>query len=92
MINTLEAWIAKLGVQPWWIALNAHCWFAFSATVVFGQFWWWLWLVVSLAAFKEYYLDARNEIPKQTFWNNTEDFCGYLLGIVLAYLYLRYKP
>lgn len=90
MLSKIEAWIAKIGVQPWWIALNAHCWFAFSVTIVFGHYRWFLPLAISLAAFKEYYLDARNEVPKQTFADNTEDFAGYMLGILLAFGYMTW--
>lgn len=53
--------------------------------------------LVVFAGLKEYVYDANFELPKQTFKDNTEDFVGYLGGLLLAWaviglqLYLRGK-
>ncbi len=42
---------------------------------------WVLLAIVIGGAIKEYWFDAREEKdPPQTFWDNTEDFVGWLLG------------
>ena len=87
---SLASWIAKLGMNPTFIAQNAHCWFAYSVlmtahllfpTLAFA----WLALpALILAAIKEFWFDATNEVPKQDFSDNATDFSGYALGVVLS--------
>ena len=47
--------------------------------------------VMIFAALKEYVYDANFEIPKQTARDNTQDFLGYLGGVLLAALVLYVK-
>jgi len=90
-MSKITNWIAKLGVQPWWIAGNAHCWFAFA--VVYTSHHWWVALIaVALAAAKEFYFDATYEVPKQIFEDNLSDFTGYSLGITLGLLAMKFLP
>jgi hypothetical protein len=87
---SLTSWIAKLGVNPTFIAQNAHCWFAYSvlitAHLLFPDlaFAWLALPALALAAIKEFWFDASNEVPKQTFADNATDFSGYVLGVVLS--------
>ena len=49
-----------------------------------------LWLIVlggiALAAFKEFYLDHKGEIPAQSYADGAQDFEGYAIGIVIGAL------
>jgi len=89
---SLIAFIERIGIKPWFIALNAHCW---------GAAWWvaaivqvcirfrlpWHWIVpvaVILASIKEFYLDATLEVPQQTWRDNAGDFAGYFVGIAIG--------
>jgi hypothetical protein len=88
---SLASWVAKIGVNPTFIAANAHCWFAFAVIVTAHR------PVLALpalaaAAVKEFYFDAHYEVPKQTFTDNATDFAGYALGIALAVFKLRFLP
>ena len=82
-MNRLTAWIAAIGVNPYWIAFNAHWGFAF-ALVTFLPSWWTVAAGAALAAAKEFVFDARNEVPKQTALDNWSDFAGYLAGLGLG--------
>lgn len=81
---SVASFIAKTGTNPAFVALNAHCWFAFAVVRTLGA--WALVPVLLLAAIKEFWFDATYEVPKQTFWDNATDFGGYALGAVLAVL------
>jgi hypothetical protein len=48
-------------------------------------------VVTGFAFLKEYVYDAHFELPKQTFRDNTQDFCGYLGGIALAWCILTLR-
>ena len=80
----MAAFIAKLGVNPYWIAANAHFWFAFSIMMLAHGNLWVLGIVLVVAACKEFIFDARNEIPLQTAFDNWTDFAGYAAGAVIA--------
>jgi 1,4-dihydroxy-2-naphthoate octaprenyltransferase len=86
---SLSSFIARLGVNPIWIAANAHVWFAaFAVTIGLRHVPWWLLVPVALAlaALKEFVFDAQREVPKQTFKDNLTDFAGYVLGVGIALL------
>ena len=81
---SLDALAAKVGTNPYWIAANAHFWFAF-ALVVFFPSWYVVGLGLFLAAWKEFLFDAQNETaPKQTAFDNWTDFAGYAGGLILG--------
>jgi hypothetical protein len=40
--------------------------------------------IIVFAGIKEFYYDARYEVPKQSFTNNLTDFAFYCLGVGLA--------
>ena len=67
-------------VTPKFIAANAHCWFAYAIVFTFPAL-----AIPALigALVKEFYIDKHFETG-QTFVDNTEDFLGYVLGIILA--------
>lgn len=88
-MSRIFQWIAKVGMKPDVIAFNAHCWAAFAAVTVFGVESWPY--VIAVAAFKEYYLDAKYEVPAQTMEDNTQDFVGYCTGTLLACLLAIYR-
>ncbi len=79
----LKNLIAKLGTNLDFVAFNAHWGVVFAVLAFYPH----MWLAIVLAAFaawKEFYFDAKYEVPKQTFLNNLTDFTGYALGIALA--------
>ena len=80
---SLSAFIAKVGVNPVWIAANAHCWFAFAVVTVFPS-WWTVGAGIAIATAKEFVFDARNEVPKQTAFDNWTDLAGYCAGLALG--------
>jgi len=82
-MNRLTAWIAAIGVNPYWIAFNAHWGFAFALVTLLPS-WWTVAAGVAIAGVKEFYFDARNEVPKQTALDNWSDFLGYCFGLGLA--------
>lgn len=75
--------IAKVGVNPYFIAFNAHCWFAF-AVMTFLPYWPTLFVGFVLAGVKEFYFDANFERPHQTFFDNLTDFLGYAAGLLIG--------
>ena len=76
-------------VTPSFITWNAHMWFsafAVSWSLHFGAAWDWLIpAAIAAAGFKEYWIDARYEL-NQSFSKNTQDFAGYLSGIIVGVL------
>ena len=88
LFSTVTAWIAKVGVNPDFIAFNAHAGFAYALVHTFG--WRAALVVIPAAAAKEFWFDATYEVPKQTFSDNAMDFAGYATGVVLALLALRF--
>lgn len=69
------------------LAAMAH--FAWAALIVVSSFllrrsWpeteWWTGALVAFAAVKEFFYDARYELPKQTVWDNVSDFLEYCAG------------
>jgi ABC-type uncharacterized transport system permease subunit len=80
--------IATIGVNPYFIAFNAHCWFAFAImTFAHNLSWWAFGVCVLLAGVKEFWFDAHYETPKQTFMDNFTDFLGYLTGLLIGALW-----
>jgi hypothetical protein len=82
---SIQSYIAKIGVNPQFIAFNAHAWFAYSVVKTF-PFAGVAAAAAVLAALKEFWFDAKYEVPAQTFTDNLEDFAGYCAGILLASL------
>ena len=80
--------IAKIGTNDTFIAFNAHCWFAFAVvsfyphpiTYIVG---------LVLALLKEFWFDAKYEVPKQTFLTNLTDFCGYAAGLAIGLFWYK---
>lgn len=86
----LASFIAKIGVNPTFIAFQAHCWFAFSVVSTCGRYS--VPVVLVSAALKEFWFDAKYEVPAQTWKDNTLDFAGYTTGALLALsLYLLHS-
>ena len=85
----IKSLIAKIGTNPYFIAFNAHCWFAFAFMAFTFQldsvFRWIIFgLGIIIAGIKEFWFDANYETPKQTFVDNGTDFLGYLSGLLLG--------
>lgn len=85
-MNSIIAWIAKLGQTTDFVAFNAHWGFAFFVMqlahgnkVAAGA-------ALILAAAKEFWFDPRYEVnPPQKIWpDGVLDFSGYLFGIALG--------
>ncbi len=72
--------IARIGVNPYWIAFNAHFWFAAFLTRQTDGDAYVLCAILVAAGFKEFWFDATQEVPKQTDFDNWTDFAGYALG------------
>jgi hypothetical protein len=62
---------------------HAPFWFAFSVVAISHRPWVAL-AVAGLAAIKEFWFDARYEIPKQTFQDNFADWTGYIAGAAIS--------
>jgi hypothetical protein len=86
---SLSSFIARVGTSPSWITDNAHFWFAYAVVLTSRQAWMVL-PVILLALVKEFWFDAKFEVPKQTFADNMTDFLGYTLGSIVASLVLIY--
>ena len=88
---SVASFIARVGVSPYFIAANAHCWFACVLVTIALHHMETLIVVpvaLGLAALKEFWFDATYEVPTQTFFDNATDFAGYALGIGIALLRL----
>jgi hypothetical protein len=80
-VNWLRTRVAFYGTNVQFLANVGHFTVPYAVIATFPRAKWWLLAgFVAYAAVKEYYFDARDEVPKQTFWDNTEDFAGYCLG------------
>lgn len=82
---TISSTIAAIGENPYWVAGNAHFWFAafilheVPNPILLG-------VVLVAAAVKEFYFDAKYETdPPQTALDNWTDFAGYAAGAVFGY-------
>lgn len=88
---SLSTFVARVGVNPMFIAAMAHAGVAnFVVTVAIHHVSPWIVapLVLGVAAWKEFWFDARNEVPKQTFEDNLTDWLGYAAGTIIALLRL----
>jgi VanZ family protein len=85
MLTRLRNLVAYLGTNVQFLADVGHFTVPYALVATFPRAKWEiLGLFVAYAAVKEYYFDARYEVPHQTFWDNTEDFIGYLLGAAVG--------
>lgn len=82
-MSKIAAFVAALGMNLTFVAAMAHIGIAFLFVTYFPH-WWAVWLVAIGMGVKEFYFDARNETPRQTFIDNLVDWSGYLLGDLLA--------
>ena len=89
---SLKSFIARIGTDPQFVAFNAHWGFAFFAVVVAQKYGFnavgVATGIVLTAAVKEFWFDARYEVPKQTFADNLEDFFGYFIGATMGVLFV----
>jgi hypothetical protein len=85
LLTKLRSLIATVGVNPNWIAFNAHCWFSYAVAFTFPHLFVWIPMAL-VAGVKEFYFDKHFESPPQTFIDNVEDFAGYMTGLGLAIL------
>jgi hypothetical protein len=84
-LKALRNRIAFLGTNVQFLANVGHFSIPYSLIATFPKAKWYLFAAFAVyAAIKEYYFDARYEVPHQTFWDNTEDFLGYIIGAALA--------
>lgn len=84
-MNRITQFVADLGTNAEWIAANAHCWFAaFLVLLCRGNYFVAIGCLIA-AAIKEFWFDARYEVPKQTALDNWSDFLEYAIGIVIGY-------
>lgn len=77
--------IATLGTNPDFIVANAHLWFAAFVVLASGGSTLVAVLCVLLAAVKEFWFDAKYEMPHQTTGDDWCDFGEYLVGIIIGY-------
>ncbi len=82
---SLSSVIAKIGTNPYFIAANAHAWFAYAIVSTFYSMPT-VCLALLAAWLKEFWFDAKYEVPQQTFKDNLTDYLGYCAGIGLAVL------
>lgn len=83
MLKKLSAWLAAIGMNIQFVAFMAHAGVTFSLVTLFPR-WWAVGAVVVWASWKEFYFDARNEVPKQTLADNVQDWLGYVPFAFLA--------
>lgn len=86
-----ENWLATIGQNIQFVAFWAHLGVAAIVTIAAYHFTadgtYVAAAIVSGAAIKEYYFDAKYEKdPPQTFVDNTEDFIGWALGTLVGWL------
>ena len=91
IINRLKNAVAYYGTNVQFLANIGHFLVPYSIIATLYRLgleepgkWYVLGITIVWAAWKEYYFDARYEVPHQTFWDNTEDFIGYFSGAALA--------
>ena len=84
-MNWLKTKIAYLGTNVQFLANLGHFTVPYALVATFPKAKWFLLAgFVIYAAIKEYWFDAKYEVPHQTFANNTEDFIGYCLGAAVG--------
>lgn len=81
---SIKDFVAKVGVNPYFIAFNAHCGTTAFLTLCTRGSAWFIVVALALAAYKEFVFDAQNEVPKQTTLDNLTDWLGYAAGAVLG--------
>lgn len=92
-MNALIRFIAKTGQNPSFVAFMAHAGFSYFVVSLFSGGHQVIAAVVCIGLFamKEYLFDQRYEtIPPQTFYGDTEDYAGYLVGIAMALTVAHY--
>jgi hypothetical protein len=101
VLSKLRAYIAYLGTNVQFLANVGHFAVPYAVIATYAFFnlkyrwghpevvWYLGGAFVIYAAIKEYYFDARYEVPHQTFWDNTRDFAGYCLGSGVACLVFK---
>ncbi len=86
-MNSITKFIADLGENPKFVAFMAHSGVAATVLLLFSGWHQYLaaLIAIGLAGFKEFVFDHLYEkTPPQTFWDDLEDFSGYLTGIAFA--------
>lgn len=86
-MNGIFSWIGRIGENQTFIATMAHVFFAYFvvslASGTHQHIAAVIWL--GLFGFKEFFIDRLYEhTPPQTFWDDLDDYIGYVLGIILA--------
>ena len=93
----ITSWIAKTGMNPTFIAQNAHCWFAFALVTTLhiafpaAPLMGFAIPLLAVAAVKEFWFDATYELPKQTLEDGVVDFLGYGLGLTLGSMVMAWR-
>ncbi len=86
-MSKLTAFISRVGENPKTIAFFAHSGVAATVLLLFSGWHQYLAAVIAIgvAGFKEFVFDHLYEkTPPQTFWDDLDDFTGYLTGIAFA--------
>ena len=89
---SLSSFVARIGSNVQFIAFNAHWGVTFAVMAFVLHAFPWInfdllgALVLTAAAVKEFYFDAKYELD-QTFINNFEDWMGYAAGVLILWLY-----
>lgn len=86
-MNGILSWIGRIGENQAFIAAVAHAGFAyFVVSLASGAHQYIAALVwLGLFGFKEFLFDRLYEqSPPQTFFDDLDDFAGYVIGIMLA--------
>jgi len=88
-MSKLTAFISGVGENPKFIVFMAHSGVAATVILLFSG--WHQYaaavIAVGLAGLKEFVFDHLYEkSPPQTFWDDLDDFSGYLTGIAFALL------
>lgn len=86
-MNALSSLVSKIGQNSTFIAFMAHSGFAYFVVSLFSGMHQYVAAVVCFIVFaiKEFFYDIKFEQnPPQTFMDSSDDFTGYLIGIIVS--------
>ena len=86
-MNGIFSWIGRIGENQTFIATMAHVFFAYFVVSLASGTHQYIAALVCIGIFglKEFAFDRLHEQnPPQTFWDDLDDFAGYVIGIMLA--------
>ena len=96
MTNQNNSWTAIL-TSPDFLGYSLHVWSAYSITMTAGAFGGvkWAWVaglaILTFALPKEFWFDAKYEVPPQPFLSNLADLLTYMVGAAIAIAMIYWK-